>query len=144
MLTDHNNLCRFIDTKSLSSRQVLWAQELSRYDFRIDYRQSKANGATDALFHYPQQSQGKEKILQAENTRILQRLQFLLTNAGASSTPPTHVVSLKHVIIRETHALPDLCQSWEMFCQELAAEGIYQASIGGMKLRLVELQAEDG
>ena len=38
VLTDHNNLRRFMDTKSLSSRQVRWAQELSRYHFRIDYR----------------------------------------------------------------------------------------------------------
>ena len=38
VLTDHNNLRRFIDTKSLSSRQVRLAQELSRYHFRIDYR----------------------------------------------------------------------------------------------------------
>ena len=28
VLMDHNNLCRFMDTKSLSSRQVRWAQEL--------------------------------------------------------------------------------------------------------------------
>ena len=28
VLTDHNNLRRFMDTKSLSSRQVRWAQEL--------------------------------------------------------------------------------------------------------------------
>ena len=37
MLTDHNNLQRFIDTKNLSSKQVQWAQELSRYHFQIDY-----------------------------------------------------------------------------------------------------------
>ena len=37
VLTDHNNLRRFIDTKSLSSRQVCWAQEFSCYHFRIDY-----------------------------------------------------------------------------------------------------------
>ncbi len=29
ILTDHNNLQRFMDTKSLSSRQVQWAQKLS-------------------------------------------------------------------------------------------------------------------
>ncbi len=29
ILTDHKNLCQFMDTKSLSSRQVRWAQELS-------------------------------------------------------------------------------------------------------------------
>ncbi len=37
VLTDHNNLQPFMDTKSLSSRQVRWAQELSRYYFLIDY-----------------------------------------------------------------------------------------------------------
>ena len=37
VLTDYNNLCRFMDIKSLNSRQVRWAQELSRYHFRIDY-----------------------------------------------------------------------------------------------------------
>ena len=30
---DYNNLCRFMDTKSLSSRQVRWVQELSQYHF---------------------------------------------------------------------------------------------------------------
>ena len=29
ILIDHNNLCQFMDTKSLSSRQVRWAQKLS-------------------------------------------------------------------------------------------------------------------
>ena len=37
VLTDHNNLYRFMDIKSLSSRQIHWAQELSRYHFRINY-----------------------------------------------------------------------------------------------------------
>ncbi len=37
VLTDHNNLQRFMDIKSLRSRQVRWAQERSRYHFRIDY-----------------------------------------------------------------------------------------------------------
>ena len=33
VLTDHKNLHRFMDTKSLSSRQVRWAQKLPRYYF---------------------------------------------------------------------------------------------------------------
>ena len=37
VLTHHKHLWRFIDTKSLSFRQVRWAQELSRYLFQIDY-----------------------------------------------------------------------------------------------------------
>ena len=41
------------------------------------------------------------------------------------------------------YAPPDLCQSWETFHQELVAESPYQASIRGMRLKLVELQVED-
>ena len=49
MLIDHNNLQRFIDMKSLSSKQVHWAQKWSRYRFQIDYYQAKANRVADAL-----------------------------------------------------------------------------------------------
>ena len=54
VLTDHNNLRRFMELKSLSSKQVCWAQKLSRYHFRINYCQGKANGAADAISQYPQ------------------------------------------------------------------------------------------
>ena len=37
VLTNHNNLHRFMDTKSLSSCQVRWAQGLFRYYFCINY-----------------------------------------------------------------------------------------------------------
>ena len=63
ILIDYNNLCRFMDTKSLSSRQVRWVQELSRYHFRIDYQQGKANEAADALSQYPQQNAEEEATL---------------------------------------------------------------------------------
>ena len=53
VFTDHNNLRRFMDTKSLSSRQVRWAQELSRYHFQINYCQGKANTAANALSRFP-------------------------------------------------------------------------------------------
>ena len=53
VLIDHNNLRCFIDAKSLNSRQVRWAQELSCYYFRINYQQNKANRAADALLQYP-------------------------------------------------------------------------------------------
>ncbi len=53
VFTDHNNLRRFMDTKSLSSRQVRWAQELSQYHFQIDYCEEKANAAVDALSRFP-------------------------------------------------------------------------------------------
>ena len=68
VLTNHNNLRWFMDTKSLSSRQVRWAQELSRYHFRIDYCQGKANGAANALSQFPQRNQAEKDELQTENT----------------------------------------------------------------------------
>ncbi len=71
-----------MDTKSLSFRQVRWAQELSKYYFRIDYQQDKANRATDGLFRYPQQSAEKKETLWAENTKILHRLQSLLARVS--------------------------------------------------------------
>ena len=37
VFTDHNKLCCFIDIKSLSSRQIRWAQELFWYYFWINY-----------------------------------------------------------------------------------------------------------
>ena len=63
VFTDHNYLCRFIDTKNPSSRQVWWAQELSRYDFQIGYCQGKANGAADALSRFFQQDDKEEANL---------------------------------------------------------------------------------
>ena len=74
VLTDYNNLCQFMDTKSLSSKQVCWAQKLSHYYFQIDYGQGKANGAVDALSQYSQQNAGEEKTLCDENVKIFYRL----------------------------------------------------------------------
>ncbi len=71
ILTNYNNLQSFMDTKSLSSKQVHWAYKLSRYHFQIDYCQGKANGASDALLRYPQQSVEEEETLQTENTKII-------------------------------------------------------------------------
>ena len=155
VLTDHNNLRRFMDTKNLSSRQVRWAQELSRYHFRIDYRQGKANAAADALSRFPQRSQSEEEELRAENTQILHRLQSSLTNASlsglslsghniGSQTEAANLSPLHQVLICGIYVLPRLCQFWEILRGELDSKGPYQqASIGGLRLRLPELQAED-
>ena len=70
VLTNYNNLCCFMDTKNLSFTQVRLAQELSRYQFWIDYRRCKANAAANALSRYPKRSPAKEKHLRAENTQI--------------------------------------------------------------------------
>lgn len=49
MFTDYNNLKGFINMKNLSSKQIHWAQKLSKYHFLIDYNQSKANRADDII-----------------------------------------------------------------------------------------------
>ncbi len=103
-----------MDTKSLSSRQVRWAQELSRYHFRIDYRQGKANGAADALFRYPQRGAEEEETLRAENTKILHRLESLLALVLGLSMEKQQVLSPLHqLLICETVVLPQWYQFWD-------------------------------
>ena len=106
VLTDHNNLRRFMETKSLSSRQVRWAQELSRYHFRIDYRQGKANGAADALSRYPQRSAEEEETLRSENIKILHRLQSSLAKVSGLST--SQLSPLHQILICGTTVFPRL------------------------------------
>ena len=145
VLTDHNNLRRFMDTKSLSCRQVRWAQELSRYHFQINYCQGKANAVADALSRFPQRSQDEEKELQAENGQILHCLQNSLTSASLAglnlSSSSSFPSQLHQVLICGTYVLPQLQQFWQGLRKELAQEGPY--IVGGMRLRLHKLQAKD-
>ena len=135
VLMNYNNLRRFIDTKSLSSKQVRWAQKLSQYHFWIDYRQGKANVAADALSKFPQRSQDEEQELQAKNSQIFHCLQNSLTSANlASFSAPSH---LHQVLICGTYVLPQLRQFCNGLQKELAQERPYV--IGGMRLRLHKL-----
>ena len=145
VLTDHNNLWQFMDTKSLISYQVRWAQELSSYYFWIDYCQSKANGIADALSRFPQQDDKEKANLWAENTWILHRLRSSLTNASISGLNITFLgLSPQHqVFIYGTYALPQLRRFSSTFWTEFADERPYKASIGSMRLKLQELQETD-
>ncbi len=51
--------------------------------------------------------------------------------------------SLHQVLICGTVVLPQLCQFWDTIWSELADKGPYIVSIGGMKMRLLELQDDD-
>ena len=144
VLTDHNNLRQFMDTKSLSSHQVRWAQKLFWYHFRIDYWQRKANAAADALSRFPQRSSHEEETLWVKNTCILHRVQSSLPDANISgvyspSSFAPDLTPLHQVLICGTHVLPTVRRYWDTIRQELAAKGPY-ALVGGMKLRLQELQ----
>jgi len=49
VLTDHKNLVTFMTTKELNERQARWMQELSQYNFKIEYRPGKEGGKPEAL-----------------------------------------------------------------------------------------------
>ena len=108
VLTNHNNLRWFMETKSLSSRQVCWAQKLSCYYFQIDYRQGKANGAVDALCQYSQQSTKEKKTLCTKNIKILHRLQSLLTKVSGLLVNSNQLSPLYQILICGTTVLPQL------------------------------------
>ena len=144
MLTDHNNLRQFMDTKSLSSRQVCWAQELSRYYSQIDYCQGKANGTADALYWYLQRNAEEGIAFWAENIKILYCLQFPLSNASFSGLSTSAELSQLHrVVIYETYVLPQFQQFWSNIQTDIAWDSPYITNIGGMKQRLSELQEKD-
>ena len=116
VLSNHNNLCRFMDTKSLSFTQVCWAQKLSKYYFRINYCQGKVNGATDALSRFSQRNKNEEEKFRAENTQIFHRLQFSLTNATSSGLSIlASLLPLHQVFICGTYALPQLRRFGTLF-----------------------------
>ena len=85
VLTNHRNLSRFMTTTKLSPRQVRWAQELSRYNFVIDYRPGSKNPA-DGLSRRPDHMTTTEDEIEG-NRQILTRLrQSLQTNSDGFST----------------------------------------------------------
>jgi transposase InsO family protein len=47
--TDHRNLAYFKETQKLSKRQVRWSQQLSKYNFTLEYKPGKLNVLADAL-----------------------------------------------------------------------------------------------
>ena len=134
-----------MDTKSLSSRQVRWAQELSQYHFQIDYCQSKANAAVNTLSRFVQRIHDKEDELRAKNGQIFHHLQNLLTNASLAGLSFSSFLPLylHQVLICGTYFLLQLCHFWDSLQEELASKGLYAANISGMKLRLQELQEEN-
>ena len=104
-----------MDIKNLSSRQVCWAQKLSRYHFRIDYCQGKANAAANALSRFLQRSQEKEDELQTENGQIFNRLQNLLTSASLArlSLSSFLLLHLYQILIYGTYVLLQLRHFWD-------------------------------
>ena len=147
ILINHNNLRCFMDTKSLSSRQVRWAQKHSQYYSWIDHGQSNVNAAADTLSRFFQKSQNGEDKIRAENGQIFYCLQNSLINACLAgliffslSSLPTY---LHQVFICGTYVLLELKEFWSIFRSELSSKGSYTASFGNMRLRLYKLQTKN-
>lgn len=87
VLTDHNNLRRFMDVKKLSGRQIRWAQELSTYNFRIDYKAGTRNPA-NGLSQRPDFLEEDNDAIEA-NKRCLYGLQQSLQKGLGFDTPLT-------------------------------------------------------
>ena len=49
IITDHKNIEYFMKKQRLNERQMQWSQELTRYDYRIKYRQGKEAVLPDTL-----------------------------------------------------------------------------------------------
>ena len=103
----------------------------------------QANAAADTLSRFPQRNQDEENEPQVKNGQIFHYLQNLLTNASLASLSffaPSH---LHQVLIFRTYVLSQLCYFWNGLQGKLTSKGSYKASIGGMRLRLQELQAKN-
>lgn len=71
VFSDHRALEYFMTTKSLTSRQVRWAEILAEYDFRIMYRSGKQNLKADVLSRRLQDKEAQSKLIRDNRLRTL-------------------------------------------------------------------------
>ena len=62
VLTDHKNLIYFTSTKVLNRRQVRWAEELARFNYKISYQKGTENNRADALSRRSDYIEGKQPV----------------------------------------------------------------------------------
>jgi len=72
VLTDYQNLIRFTTTKEVTGRQIRSSEDLSGFDFKIEYRPGKEGGKPDAL------TRRKEDMPQEGDKRLTQKERILL------------------------------------------------------------------
>ena len=78
---NYNNLRYFITTKSLSTREVWYAEELAKFNFKIKYKLGKAN-PTNILSQRPNYTKGfknssKRTVLNTILPILQQKLQIM-------------------------------------------------------------------
>jgi len=69
--SDHRALEYFMTTKKLSARQARWAEFLSQYDFKLMYREGKANARADALSRMENDVREQDKVMAEQRTQVL-------------------------------------------------------------------------
>jgi len=86
VLTEHKNLVTFMTTKELNERQARWMQELSRYNFKIEYRPGKEGGKPAAL------TRRQGDLPTAGDTRITRNVGILLPKQRYWNIPETEEI----------------------------------------------------
>jgi len=88
VLTDDKNFVTFMTTKELTERQAGWMQELSQYNFKIEYRPGKEGGKPDAL------TRREGDLPTAGDKRLTRNLGILLPKEKYWDIPDTEEVKL--------------------------------------------------
>jgi len=86
VLTDHKNLVTLMTTKELNERQARWMQELSQYNFKIEYRTGKEGGKPDAL------TRREGDLPTAGDKRLTRNVGILLPKEQCCDIPETEEI----------------------------------------------------
>jgi len=88
-VTDHKNLVTFMTKKQLNEREARWMQELSQYNFKIEYRPGKEGGKPDAL------TRREGDLPTAGDKRLTRNVGILLPKERYWDIPETEEIKLE-------------------------------------------------
>jgi len=88
VFTDHKNLVTFLTTKELNERQARWIQELSQYNFKIEYRPGKEGGKPHGL------TRREGDLSMAEDKRLTRNMGILIPKERYWDIPEDEGVNL--------------------------------------------------
>lgn len=88
VLADHANLQYFMSTKELSRRQARWAERLSAFDLRVEYRAGPKNPA-DSLSRRPDYTGTEGSSQPAHDSALLHTLQQRIGYSSGITMPNT-------------------------------------------------------
>jgi transposase InsO family protein len=98
LITDHHNLKWFMTTKTLSPRQVRWAEVLSGFHFAIEYRPGRMNPA-DGPSRRPDYMEGAGDTWDEDNQVLREHLQAQLSGETPQPMTDEHVRAAINAIV---------------------------------------------